>query len=135
MIVFKKAFKKSGDTGKNALTTLERRLDNTVYRGGMANSRAQARQLVTHGQFFINGKKATIPSMMVEAGDEITIKPTKVNSPFWQNFTLQVPGKIPSWIDNSKKNVIKVISMPLDEDLPQDFKIASVVELYSRVVG
>jgi small subunit ribosomal protein S4 len=135
MLVFKKAFKKSGDTGKNALTSLERRLDNVVFRGGLANSRVQARQLVTHGHFLINGKKATIPSMQVEAGDEVTIKATKTPKPFWQNFTLQVPGKVPSWIDNSKKQTIKVISLPLDEDLPQDFKIGSVVELYSRVVG
>lgn len=133
--LFKKAFRTQGDTGKIALTMLERRLDNVVYRGGMANSRSQARQLVNHAHFTVNGKKVSIPSYSVSVGDVITVKENKLKKPFWQNFKLEVPAEAPSWLDSSKKNTIKVINLPLDEDLPKDIKIAAVVEYYSRKVG
>jgi small subunit ribosomal protein S4 len=131
---FKKAFKKSGQTGTIVLTNLERRLDNVVYRGGMANSRDQARQLVNHGHFLVNGVKTNIPSFEVKAGDVIEVKENKLKRPFWTNFVLTVPNETPSWIDKSKKNTLKVINLPLETDLPQDIEIGSVVEYYSRKV-
>jgi small subunit ribosomal protein S4 len=133
--LFKKAFTQTGDTGKIALGWLERRLDNVVYRGGLANSRSQARQLVNHGHFTVNGVKVDIPSFQVKVGDVITVKENKKQSAFWQSFELQVPKEAPTWLDSSKKHEIKVINLPLDEDLPQEFKIAAVVEYYSRKVA
>lgn len=133
--LFKKAFRQTGDTGKIALGLLERRLDNVIYRGGLANSRSQARQLVNHGHFTVNGITVDIPSYVVQVGDEIKVRPTKAKNTFWQNFELQIPGGVPSWLDNSKSKEIKVINLPLDEDLPTEFKIGAVVELYSRKVA
>ncbi|NJL97161.1 30S ribosomal protein S4 [Candidatus Gracilibacteria bacterium] len=132
--IFKKAFKTNGDTGKIVFTNLERRLDNIIYRGGLANSRDQARQLVNHGHFTINDKAVNIPSMLVKTGDFIKIKENKVKKTFWQNFKLEVPNETPSWLDTKKKNQIKVINMPLDDDLPKDINIGAVVEYYSRKV-
>jgi len=133
--LFKKSFKATGDTGKIALGMLERRFDNIVYRGGLANSRSQARQLVNHGHFTINGKNVNIPSYTLEVGDIIEIKANKKSNAFWTNFNLEVPAGIPQWLDNSTKLTVKVINLPLDEDLPQEIKIAAVVELYSRKVA
>lgn len=133
--LFKKASKTSTDTGKTVLTFLERRLDNVVYRGGLANSRGQARQMVNHGQFLVNGKKVDIPSFMVSAADVITVSLKKSKSPFWTNFKLEVPNESPAWLDGTKSMQIRVVNLPLETDLPQDFKIAPVVEYYSRKVG
>lgn len=133
--LFKKAFRTQGDTGKIALSYLERRLDNVIYRGGLANSRAQARQLVNHGHFVVNGSKVSIPSFVVSAGDVIEVKENKKKNKFWQEFKLEIPAENPSWLDNSKNQTIKVIHLPLDENLPQDIKIAAVVEYYSRKVA
>jgi len=132
--LFKRAFRTKGDTGKIVLSLLERRLDNVIYRAGLANSRAQARQLVNHGQFVINGAKVNIPSYNVQIGDVITVKPSKKASNFWSNFQLLVPNESPNWIDTSKTLEAKIINLPLDSDLPQDFAIAPVVEYYSRKV-
>jgi small subunit ribosomal protein S4 len=133
--LFKKAFRIPGDTGKIALTLLERRLDNVVYRGGLANSRSQARQLVNHGHFTVNGQKVSIPSYTVKVGDLIEVKENKKKKAFWQNFKLEVPAETPSWLDSSKKMTIKIINNPIDDDLPKEVKIAAVVEYYSRKVA
>jgi small subunit ribosomal protein S4 len=133
--LFKKAFSKQGDTGKFVITTLERRLDNVVYKGGRANSRSQARQLVSHGHFLVNGKMVNIPSYVVNSEDVITIKESKLKSPFWSNFKLEVPKDKASWIDSATANTIKVLALPLDTDLPADFNLPPVVEYYSRKVA
>jgi len=133
--VFKKAFRQEGDTGAIALTMLERRLDNVVYRAGLSNSRSQARQLVNHGHFLVNGKKVNIPSYQIVSGDKIEVKPNKATNAFWTNFELQVPNETPSWLDNSSKQKIKILNLPIKEDLPQDFNIGSVVEYYSNKVA
>lgn len=133
--LFKNAFRTQGDTGKIVLRKLETRLDNVVYRAGLANSRSQARQLVNHGHFLVNGIKVNIPSYSLKVGDIITVKESKLKSAFWQNFKLEVPSETPTWLDNSKKNTIKIINLPLDEDLPKEFKIGAVVEYFSRKVG
>ena len=133
--IFKQAFRTQGDTGKIALGLLERRLDNVIYRGGLANSRSQARQLVNHGHFTVNGQKVNIPSYSVEVGDVVEVKENKKKKAFWSDFKLEVPAETPSWLDSTKKLTIKVINLPLDEDLPQEIKIAAVVEYYSRKVA
>jgi small subunit ribosomal protein S4 len=132
--LFKKAFRQTGDTGKIVLSLLERRLDNVIYKAGLANSRSQARQLVNHGHFTVNNQTTDIPSFVVKVGDVIKVKANKITKPFWQNFKLEVPNDVPAWLDTSKKHEIKVINTPLDEELPQDFKIGAVVEYYSRKV-
>ncbi len=130
--LFRKALRKDGDTGFLALTNLEMRLDNIVYRGGFSNSRSQARQLVNHGHFLVNGNKVDIPSFVVSKGDIIEIKENKKNKVFWKNFQLQVPGDVPKWLESDKKTKIKVVNLPLVEDLPEDFNISSIVEYYAR---
>jgi small subunit ribosomal protein S4 len=132
--IFKKAFKQTGDTGKSVLTTLELRLDNAIYRAGMSNSRSQARQLVSHGHFEVNGKVVDIPSYTLNQNDVITIKKKKSEGAFWTNFKLEIPNTVPTWIDASKKNQIKILNNPLDEDLPSDFNVGAVVEYFSRKV-
>jgi small subunit ribosomal protein S4 len=131
--VFKKALNAKGDTGVILMQSLEKRLDNVVYRAGMSNSRAQARQLVSHGSFEVNGTKVDIPSFLVKTGDVITLKPAKAKNTFWTNFKLEVPNEIVAWISHSNQT-IKVLNEPLSEDLPKDFNIAYIVEYYSRRV-
>jgi small subunit ribosomal protein S4 len=133
--IFKKAFRKQGDTGEIALSLLERRLDNVVYRAGLANSRDQARQLVSHGHFSVNGVKTDVPSYTVVPGDVITIKESKLKKEFWKLFELQIPKESPSWLDTSTKNTVKVLNLPITEDLPSDFKLPYIVEYYSRKVS
>jgi small subunit ribosomal protein S4 len=133
--VFKKAFRQEGDTGNIALTILEKRLDNVVYRAGLSNSRSQARQLVNHGHFLVNGKKVNIPSYQIKSGDIIEVKENKTKNAFWTNFQLEVPNESPSWLDSSSKQKIKILNLPIKEDLPQDFNISSVVEYYSNKVA
>lgn len=135
MNLFAKAFKMPGDTGKITLRTLEKRLDNVVYKAGFANSRGQARQLVSHGHFTVNGVNTNIPSFIVHSGDVIRVKENKLKTKFWQNFRLEIPHQVFSWLaaDFDKKE-IRIINDPLDEDLPKEFNVQSVVEFYSRKV-
>lgn len=131
--VFKQAMRSKDETGFALLSLLERRLDNVVYRAGLANSRNQARQLVNHGHFNINGVRADIPSITVEAGDVIEIKENKGKKPFWTNFKLEIPKENPAWLSTSNKK-IKVINEPLVEDLPKEFNIGYIIEFYARKV-
>ncbi len=133
--LFKKAFKKAGNTGKIVLSNLERRLDNVIYRAGLANSRGQARQLVSHGHFLVNGVTVNIPSYTVKPGDVVQVKENKLKKAFWKNFQLQVPNEMVPWISvDATKKVIKILNEPLDEDLPKEFGLQAVVEYYSRKV-
>lgn len=132
--MFKKAFKQVGDTGKIVLTSLESRLDNSVYRAGLANSRSQARQLVSHGHFQVNGVTVNIPSYRLKSNDVVTIRKSKEKSAFWTNFKLEVPNTVPAWIDAANQKQFKVIHSPLDTDLPVEFNVGAVVEYYSRKV-
>ena len=130
---FKKSLNAKGETGVILLQSLERRLDNVVYRAGLANSRAQARQLVNHGSFEVNGSSVNIPSYQVKTGDVIKVKASKAKNTFWTNFKLEVPNELVAWLSSSDKT-IKVLNEPLNEDLPKDFNIAYIVEYYSRRV-
>jgi small subunit ribosomal protein S4 len=131
--IFNKAQTKKGDTSVNLLTLLETRLDNVILKAGFAESKAQARQLVNHGHFNLNGKPVNIPSLNVKPKDVITLKENKKKSAFWQNFTLTIPSQKPSWlqVDDSIRK-ITVVTDPLTEDLPTNFKTELVIELYSR---
>ncbi|MBS3994955.1 MAG: 30S ribosomal protein S4 [Alkaliphilus sp.] len=129
---FEKADKMRGITGENLLRLLELRLDNAVYRMGMATSRKEGRQLVTHGHFTVNGQKVDIPSYLVSVGDVIAVKEKSRSSEKFKEFA-EAAVNVPNWVQtNYEKLEGKVISLPTREDV--DIPIAEhlIVELYSR---
>ncbi len=125
---------KEGMTGANLLILLERRLDNVVYRMGMAESRKEARQLVLHGHFTINGNKATIPSMLVKAGDVVAVKESRRDGAKIKALAENAPSKVkPKWLEfNEQDLAAKVVSLPAREDIDFDFEEQLIVELYSK---
>ncbi len=130
--LFEKAASKPGKTGDNLLILLETRLDNVVFRLGFASSRKEARQLVTHGHFTINGKKADIPSMEVKAGDVIKVKEKSQNSPKFKEVK-EMSITVPSWMSvDVEKLEGKVVAMPRREDIDTPIAEHLIVELYSK---
>ncbi|MBC8531582.1 30S ribosomal protein S4 [Gehongia tenuis] len=130
---FEMAERMKGVTGENMLSLLERRLDNVVYRLGFADSRAQARQWVMHGHFTINGKKADIPSQLVEVDDVISIKDASKDMENFKALRENGSTSVPKWLDLDNANLAgKVLSLPQREDI--DITIAEhlIVEFYSR---
>ncbi|MBQ9131816.1 MAG: 30S ribosomal protein S4 [Clostridia bacterium] len=131
---YAEAERKSGMTGENLLVLLERRLDNTVYRMGMAESRKEARQLVLHGHFTLNGKKVTIPSISVKAGDVIAVKESSRDNAKIKSLIEGAASKLsPKWLEVNKENgSAKVVALPAREDIDFDFNEQLIVELYSK---
>lgn len=131
---FAMADKKEGQTGENLLALIERRFDNVVYRMGMANSRKEARQLVLHGHFRINGKKADIPSMLIKAGDVITLRDESRKSEKFKMLIEDIAGKtIPKWLEVDKETITaKVVALPEREDVDFPIEEHLIVELYSK---
>ena len=129
-----KAEKKPGITGENLLSILETRLDNAVYRMGMASSHKEARQLVLHAHFRLNGKKVNIPSMLVKPGDVITLREKSRDSAKIKELIERMQtAVIPKWLDVDRTNVVaKVTSVPAREDIDFDFNEQLIVELYSK---
>ncbi len=128
---FEIAARKEGVTGENLLQICESRLDNVVYRLGFAASRKEARQLVRHGHFTVNGKKATIPSILLRAGDEIVVasKSEKLKD------VVEAMGSRPvaKWLDCNKNNMTgRIIELPKREDIDLDVEEHLIVELYSK---
>ncbi len=130
--LFDKATRKSGKAGENLLIMLETRLDNVVFRLGFASSRKEARQLVVHGHFTVNGKKATIPSMAVKAGDVIAVKEKSTNSPKFKEIK-DMTITVPAWmsVDVSKLEG-QVLSIPTREQIDTPIAEHLIVELYSK---
>ena len=128
------AEKQEGITGANLLVLLERRLDNVVYRMGMAASRKEARQLVLHAHFTLNGKKVTIPSLLVKAGDVIAVKETSKESVKIKALCDGLATAVtPKWLENdAAKHLTKVVSLPAREDIDFEFEEQLIVELYSK---
>ena len=128
------AEKMDGITGTNLLILLERRLDNVVYRMGMAASRKEARQLVLHAHFTLNGKKVTIPSILVKAGDVIAVKETSKESSKIKALAEQMATTAaPKWLANDAANLAtKVVSLPARDDIDFEFEEQLIVELYSK---
>ena len=125
---------KGGTLGFNFMVLLERRLDNVVYRLGFATSRAEARQLVVHNHYLVNGKKVNIPSFLVKEGDEISIC-DKSRSSDKIKAVLESTGArpIPMWLDLNKENLTaKVSRLPNREDIDLDVEEHLIVELYSK---
>ena len=130
--LFEKAAKKQGKTGENLMIFLETRLDHVVFRLGFAASRKEARQLVTHGHFTVNGKKADIPSMEVKAGDVIKVKERSVSSPKFKEIK-EMSITVPSWMTvDVDKLEGKVVAMPRREDIDTPIAEHLIVELYSK---
>ena len=131
---FKMADAKEGMTGENLLTLIERRLDNVVFRMGMGESRRDARQLVTHGHFLVNGKKADIASMILRAGDVVTVKDTSRKSDKIKSLIENLDNRtFPAWLDVDKQNVTATITtLPKREDIDFPFEEHLIVELYSK---
>ncbi len=132
--LYLEAERKPGMTGENLLVLLERRLDNVVYRMGMAESRKEARQLVLHAHFTLNGKKVNIPSISVKAGDVIAVREgsrdlTKIKG----LLEAQASKLTPKWLEVNKENgSAKVVALPAREDIDFEINEQLIVEFYSK---
>jgi small subunit ribosomal protein S4 len=131
---FREAARVPGQTGKTFLQLLERRLDNVVYRLNLATSRAQARQLVTHRHFRVNGRTVNIPSYIVKAGDTIEIGERSKKSPLLQsNLEVAKNRRAPEWLDfNEEDLTAKVTALPSREQIDTPVDEQLIVEYYSR---
>jgi small subunit ribosomal protein S4 len=131
---FSEAERLTGVTGDNLVLLLERRLDNVVYRLGFADSRAQARQLVRHGHFLLNGRKTNIPSALVKTDDEISWREGSRNTEYYKIARERMVDKIvPNWLSLDMENMKgKIFSLPTVEDIEVKFDGTAIVEYYSR---
>ena len=123
-----------GMTGENMLIVLESRLDNVIYRLGLASSRAQARQIVRHNFVYVNSKRVNIPSYLLKSEDIINIKAKEKASKFIKdNIELSKDRTKPSWLQvNADKLEIKILRLPEKEDIQQPIQEQLIVELYSK---
>ena len=131
---FEMASNQKGVTGEALLQILESRLDNVVYRLGFGASRAQARQLVNHAQFEVNGKKVNIPSYLVKAGDVITVRESKKdNATLKANIEESAKRPVPAWLERDTEKLSgKVIKLASREDIEIPIEEHLIVELYSK---
>ncbi|MDO4745730.1 MAG: 30S ribosomal protein S4 [Bacillota bacterium] len=130
--LFDKAARKTGITGENLLILLETRLDNVVFRLGFASSRKEARQLVNHGHFQVNGKKVNIPSFTVKPGDVIKVKEKSTNSPKFKEVK-EMSITVPSWVSvDVEKLEGKILSVPTRAEIDTPVAEHLIVELYSK---
>ena len=131
---FAMAEKRQGITGENLLAILETRLDNVVYRLGFAMSRAEARQLVTHGHFTVDGRKVNIPSFLVKPGMVITLKDSsKSLDKIKATVEANASRPAPKWLDYDANNMVgKVVAMPARDDIDLPVEEHLIVELYSK---
>ncbi len=131
---FKFAAQQSGLTGTNLLVQLERRLDNVIYRLGMADSRAQARQLVQHGHIMLNDRKTNIPSALVSNGDGISIRPESSRKNYFKTLRQEIDDRqVPRWLSIDTNNLTaSVLGLPVREDIDVTVNEQLIVEYYSR---
>jgi small subunit ribosomal protein S4 len=131
--VFAKAKGLHGMTGENMLALLERRLDNVVYRLGFASSRVQARQMVKHGHFRMNDHKATSPSMLVSANDQIAVKPKANSQQMVKDIIETTSGEVPGWLQVDEAALAAImIRNPEREEIPTVADEQLIVEFYSK---
>lgn len=129
------ASRKQGQSGELLLEYLERRIDNAVYRAGFAPSRRAARQLVTHGHFMLNGRRVDIPSIRLQAGDQLVLRDASRNNEYFKKLddVSPAPSDIPAWIKvNRKKFEIAITSLPSRAEAEPDINEQLIVEYYSR---
>ena len=131
---FEEADRKEGMTGENLICLLERRLDNVVYRMGFAASHKEARQLVLHGHFTVNGKKVNIPSLIIKAGDVIAVKEASRDSVKFKALAeAAASANAPKWLEvKAEAMTATVLTLPAREDVDFDFNEQLIVELYSK---
>ncbi|MGH2538504.1 MAG: 30S ribosomal protein S4 [Candidatus Promineifilaceae bacterium] len=131
---FSKAERRSGLTGSNLLILLESRLDNVVYRLGLADSRAQARQVVSHGHITVNGRKTNIPSAQAKAGDVVAVRPESRSRTYFKDLRDALDERrVPRWLELDVKNMsARVLQPPTREDIDVSLNEQLVVEYYSR---
>ena len=131
---FEDADRKEGMTGENLICLLERRLDNVVYRMGFAASHKEARQLVLHGHFTVNGKKVNIPSLIIKAGDVISVKEASRDSVKFKALAeAAATANAPKWLEvKAEAMTATVLTLPAREDVDFDFNEQLIVELYSK---
>lgn len=128
---YEKASRKEGITGENLLRLLEQRLDNVVYRLGFGASRAQARQLIRHGHFAVNGRRVTIPSFQVKQGDELTLKHERAKDVILSATDLV--ASVPAWLQADHENLSgKVVRSPERDEIDVPVQEQLIVELYSK---
>lgn len=131
--IFVAAKKKSGLTGDNMMILLERRLDNVVFRLGMANTRAQARQFVSHGHIRLNGKRSNVPSMVVREGDTIMVKDCDASKKIIRECLSKSNQVVPSWMTISEDDLKGQIErLPYRTDIETVANEQAVVEFYSK---
>ena len=132
--LFVKAKGLEGDLGTNLLTLLEKRLDNVLYRSGLAKTRRLARQLINHGHIAVDGRKTDIPSYSVKAGQKISVKTSKLKTAYWKNVQEEIKKVRPaSWITLDGKAMSMVVtSEPMKEELPGNIETKQIIEFYSR---
>jgi len=131
---FTKAEQSRGMTGENLLRMLEMRLDNVVFRMGFASSRAQARQLVSHGHFAVNGRPTNIPSFGTKVGDRIEVRESRRGREFFKTAGEAMrAAQVPDWVSvDPAKLTGSILAAPAREQMPQEFNEQLVVEFYSR---
>jgi small subunit ribosomal protein S4 len=131
---FSEAERQQGITGDNLLMLLERRLDNVIYRLGFADSRAQARQLVQHGHFMVNGRKTNVPSFTVKEGDAISWKDGSKKTEYYKQLLEEIESKsIVNWLSLDRQTLVgQVVSLPTPGDIGAEFDGQAIVEYYSR---
>lgn len=129
------AARRPGQSGATLMEYLERRLDNVIYRAGLAVSRRAARQLVSHGHFLLNDQRVNVPSIRVKAGDIISLRPHGLQTDYFKRLAdvSPAPAAIPKWLSvDRKKCQVKISGLPVREDAEADIKEQLIVEYYSR---
>ena len=131
----REAERRTGNSGELLLALLESRLDNAVYRLGLAPSRQSARQIVTHGHLMLNGHRVDIPSILLKAGDQISVRPKSANNAYFKQLTTDLAGNSPQlrWLTfDAKKLTGKVTGAPAREDITEEIHEQLIIEFYSR---
>lgn len=131
---FSQAQQQVGLTGTNLLTLLESRLDNVIYRLGMASSRAQARQLVTHGHVMLNGRRTNVPSALVSPGDVVSVRPESQRLTYFKELRQEMDTRrVPRWLTVDPGQLsANVLHLPAREDIDVTLNEQLIVEYYSR---
>jgi len=129
----KEATRQKGDSSIHFLRMLEMRMDNVIYRMGFANTRAQARQMVNHSMFSLNGKRMNIPSHIVKIGDVVTLKVNKTKKKLFDGISERLAKvELPSWISVDSANISgKILSLPKEDDFERAFDVKLIIEYYS----
>lgn len=133
--LMKEASRRQGQSGAVLLQFLEQRIDNAIYRAGFAPSRRSARQLVSHGHFFLNDVRVDIPSIRLKPGDTLKLRQHSANTEYFKKLddTSPAPVEIPGWLKVDRKKVeVNVVSLPVRDDAEIDINEQLIVEYYSR---